>query len=215
MDYNSIQVGRFDAAARKLLGIKNAQVLPVLASELTAQLNLDPMYGEGQAISGWTAFGADAQATAVAAQFGAVIITPPWPNSIMEITRIRANSTASAALLFGVSVQPGLILGLSGVDQNAVNAFPRDTRRDDGGVVIGRVGTMAGAGIGALLGRLQTPAIPTIASNDLDIILHNDGRGMTTIGQFLVVGQTANQIVNFNIEGRMRALDPSEVWPAA
>lgn len=212
--YNALQVARYENALRKMLGVKNGAVMPTLAPELGAEINVQPMMGEMQALVGWTPFSlVRTVAAGGAGNYSGILVYPPDANQVIEITRIASGATASSSTDFGLTTTATTGLLVFTVPGGNLVAFSRDGRvGPNNGLVVGTYGHMNAAGVSAHLLRVQSPASPATQFVTTDFILQNDARA-NNIAQLLILNQTANQAVTFQVEGRVRSVEVGETWP--
>lgn len=203
-EYNAIQTSRLESWLKRLLGTRNGGIMPTVAPELGAAVNL-PMYQDTDLLADYRAWGTGIVVNAVAGQ-----------NALLDVS----NLSAGWLLLVRPIVTPGgatFIYEMTGASIGgalipAANAGWRDTRLLASSFPLNATGIQVRSGTAALAG------IPPGAQNVVSI-----GAALAQTpcyfpwvtlapgGVLSLACNVQNLQVAFAIEGYLRAVDPDEL----
>lgn len=212
-EYNALQTARLDNFARRLLGVRNGGVLPLVSPEASVEIAL-PQAADSEALAGLIPWGGFAQQAAVAGEI-------PW-TQITNGTTEGQPALLVLRIIIGHSAAPGRCIiaqlptgtGSLGGGQVAGNAMGwRDSRRESStsfptaSAVTWRVGTnpaiAGGAGTYNIIWGARSLASSPVTS--AWITLAPGGSVVAWVDQ-------ANVNAEFGVEGYLReAVLPDEL----
>lgn len=202
-EYNAVQTSRLEGWVKRLLGIRNGGIMPTLAPELAAAINL-PMYEDIDLLAGYVPWGAASTIGAVAAQNAQVTVQNNFTSALVLL---RFGVSGSVTSAFEFCTGPGL----GGPAIGVTSAGFRDTRRPIGSFPLGASGLN-------LTANTQVLASPPAAHFRVSQVVVS-ANGWQYSPWFVIEPNTAlvlsmptvNAQMVWSIEGFIRQVDPDEL----
>lgn len=208
--FNELQVGRFNRAFQKLVGIKGSPPVRQIGTEILPVFSV-PLGVEFRYLESWNRFATVGSPGAVAAQFAAVQLrNPVGSNVIVVVEKCLCSNLTAGAVVFDVSMAPGGGGGAITADLS-VNLTPFTQRLDARYGVQANTAIIISAGsTGAKIGNIiQQFSVP--ANTTTDTILFEDQEITVLPGDtWLVQANVANTSINAAYIWRERFLEDSE-----
>lgn len=203
-EYNAIQSSRLERWARRLLGVRNGGIMPTIAPELAAAINL-PLYLDTDHLAGYDPWSSAGLVSAVAGQFGGVEVVNAFVDALVVLS-IEGSTAAGASTLVWFSGPTYLANPVA-----ASTVAWRDSRLPQASFPLGPAGLSIRSGQSAT----APPPAPNFQLARKDVPARETAIGPTVVlapgGNIVMALLTANQDVSYSILGWTRHVDFDEL----